>query len=620
MEVVKENKFAKWKHIIKKLHTAKNADPNRLDSIETKLENGDEPVNNDINYLEEKYEQLQDFKTINQESEKKDEKKPNFERELEIIKQLHQKEIGNSSRIESIRNYLIAGMPLLNEDSMYLKEQYEQLQKILGTHDEYSPTTKSKTRDEPLKPQAILIDDVENHPTRDFISLSKTISKLIRDSSPHFTIGIYGEWGTGKTTLMKCIESELVDDQVDRRRQKIFPIWFNAWKYEREDSLATISLLKTVAYSLENHEKFDSLSKIIFKGLTIVGKDMMQQIAMQVVSKEQKDADAEIDEKMNYLNKLYRDSVYYEGLDNIKHQLEKIREEDADYRVVVFIDDLDRCSSNKALEVLESIKLFLDMEGFVFVVGLSHKTVTQLITHAYEQTGVKGEDYIKKIIQIPIKIPSWTKESMIDLIDHSIVPRLNSDYTRFMHQNSAMVARVIDYNPRQLKRFINNVIIAFETFASKEGSPEIQFNDIFLAKILKSEWPDFYQEFIHNKDFRDLIKWMATRPSDLRRYFKYLKAITEELPVEQKNKRIMLLSKLQERTQGRIDSNLISVLSDFDNDTWIFFDNVKEVLFGIEDWKVIDSVMDVVEEFSYDLPIGANKSKIKSQNPANPQS
>ena len=613
MEIVKENKFAKWKHIIKKLHTTKIADPNRLDTIETELEKGKEPIHNDIDYLEEKYEQLQDFKTINQNASiLKDEKKPNFERELEIIKQLHQKEIGNFSRIESIRNYLIDGMPLLHEDNMYLKEQFEQLQKLLGTNNEYAPTKKSKTRDAPLKPQAILIDDVESHPTRDFISLSKTISKLIRDSSPHFTIGIYGEWGTGKTTLMKCIESDLVDDQVDRRHQKIFPIWFNAWKYEREESLATISLLKTVAYSLENHVKFDPLSKIIFKGLTIVGKDLMQQIAMQVVSKDRANANEEIDEKMQYLNKLYRDSVYYEGLDNIRQQLEEIRAEDGDYRVVVFIDDLDRCSSNKALEVLESIKLFLDMEGFVFIIGLSHKTVTQLITQAYQQTGVKGEDYIKKIIQIPIKIPSWTKESIIDLIGHSIVPRLNSDYTSFMHQNSAMVARVIDYNPRQLKRFINNVIIAFETFASKQGSPDIQFNDIFLAKILKSEWPDFYQEFIHNNDFRDVIKWMTTRPQDLRKYFRYLKVITEELPVEQKNKRMMLLAKLQERTQGRIDSNLISVLADFDNDTWIFFDNVKDVLFGIENWKIIDSVMDVVEEFSYDLPIGANKSKTKT--------
>src|SRR3989337_475904 len=138
-----------------------------------------------------------------------------------------------------------------------------------------------------------------------------------------------------------------------------------------------------------------------------------------------------------------------------------------DFRVVIFIDDLDRCSPDKALEILESIKLFLGMEGFIFVVGLSYKTVTELITKAYTATGVKGEDYIKKIIQIPIKIPTWSQESILDLIENKIKKNLHEEYTDFLSQNSDMIARVVDYNPRQLKRFVNNVIIAFETFAGK---------------------------------------------------------------------------------------------------------------------------------------------------------
>ena len=500
------------------------------------------------------------------------------------------------------------GLPLLHEDSVYLNEQYEQLKKVLGLN-VFNYDEKSKIRIAPLEPQTILIDGVEEIPTHDFNSLSATISNIIRSSTPHFTIGIYGEWGTGKTTLMKSIERNLVNNDILANQQKILPIWFNAWKFEREENLATVSLLKTVAYAMANHEKFDGLSKTIFKGLTIVGKDLMQQIALQVVSKKEDIGNKEFDEKMDYLNKLYRDSVYYQGLDKIREHMEAIREEDKNCRVVIFIDDLDRCSPTKALEVLESIKLFLDIEGFVFVIGLSHKTVTQLISNAYQITGVKGDDYIKKIIQIPIKIPSWSKESIIDLIDNSIAPRLNSDYTKFLSQNSAMIAKVVDYNPRQLKRFINNVIIAFETFASKKGSPEIQFNEIFLVKILKSEWPDFYREFVSNKDFRDIVGWMITKPKALRRYFKYLRMPTDEFPIEQKNKRLLLLNQLSERSNGRIDSTHIDILSDFDFDTWIFFDNVKDVLYSIQDWKVVDSVMDVVEEFSYELPIGSNKTK-----------
>ncbi len=606
MEVSDVDKRSKWQNILNKFHNKKDQTTEKL--IQTQPQIGiDKSISNNISNEKESPRQEQP-KTIPPKIEKI---RTDYGYEMQLINHLHQKEIGDFSRLESIKNYLMVRQPLLHEDKVYLQHQYEQLKKILKLNEEFNTSTVARTRTAPLQPQAILIDDVEETPTHNFISLSKTISNLIRNSTPHFTIGIYGEWGTGKTTLMKSIDANFADKEMYEGGQKILPIWFNAWKYEREDNLATVSLLKTVGYSMAGHQRFDTLSKTIFKGLTIVSKDMMQHIAMQIVEKQNSIDDEEIDKKMDYLNKLYRDSVYYEGLDRITDEMRAIREKDPESRVVIFIDDLDRCSPNKALEVLESIKLFLDIEGFVFVIGLSHKTVTQLISHAYEATGIKGEDYIKKIIQIPIKIPSWSKESIIDLIDNSITQRLNSDYTKFLTQNSAMIAKVIDYNPRQLKRFINNVIIAFETFANKQGSPEIQFNEIFLGKILKSEWPDFYAEFVSNKDFRDVIKWMITRPGQMRKYFKYLRSPTDEFPVEQKNNRQQFLQKLTDHTNGRINSLMIDILSDFDNDTWFFFDNVKDVLFGIQNWKIIDSVMDVVEEFSYEIPIGSNKSKEK---------
>ena len=103
------------------------------------------------------------------------------------------------------------------------------------------------------------------------------------------------------------------------------------------------------------------------------------------------------------------------------------------------------------------------------------------------------------------------------------------------------------------------------------------------------------------------------KPKDLKKYFKYIKTFSEALPAEQRAKRISFLNKLSEHTNGRIDSNLIDILADFDNETWIFFDNVKSVMFGIGDWKVIDSVQDVVEDFSFDLPITSQKEKAEQE-------
>ena len=532
-----------------------------------------------------------------------------FEHNITLIKKLQQKEIGDLSRLESIRNYLNDGKPLLFEDEDYLNAQFKELQKTSSSTElVYQNSVPNKDSSEP---QTILIDDVDPNPTSNFISLGKTIAKIIKNSTPHFTIGIYGEWGTGKTTLMKAIEKNLNSNQVSLTDPKILSIWFNAWQYEREENPVTVSLMKTVAYAMAGHEKYDAVSKTILNGLTIVGKDASQNLVQEMISKKDEDSNETFQDKINYLNKLYQDSIYFDGLKKIKQQMDAIRKSEGnEYRVVVFIDDLDRCSPKKALEVLESIKLFLGMEGFIFVAGLSHKTVTHLITQAYKETGVKGDDYIKKIIQIPIKIPTWSEDSIVDLILNKIKQNLHEEYTNFLCENSSMIAKIVDYNPRQLKRFINNVIIAFETFTSQKDYAEIKFNEMFLLKIIQSEWPDFYNEMVRSNEFREIVKWMITKPTDLKKYFKYLNTYNEEGHAEKKQQRFLLLNKLSERTEGKIDERQIEILSDFDFETWIFFSHCNKVLCGIKDWRVINTVMNVVEEMPYDLPVGsANKPK-----------
>ena len=79
--------------------------------------------------------------------------------------------------------------------------------------------------------------------------------------------------------------------------------------------------------------------------------------------------------------------------------------------------------------------------------------------------------------------------------------------------------------------------------------------------------------------------------------------------MEKKQERFLMLNKLAERTDGIIDSRHCEILSDFDYETWIFFNHVKDVLFGIKDWNVINNIINVVEEFPYELPVGASQEK-----------
>ena len=96
----------------------------------------------------------------------------------------------------------------------------------------------------------IITDNFSKKPILDFEAYRDAIVKIIKKSHPNFTIGIFGEWGTGKTSLMNSIRQEL-----DKDKEDIKTIWFDAWKYENEKEFALIPLLKTIAFSLKEDDR-----------------------------------------------------------------------------------------------------------------------------------------------------------------------------------------------------------------------------------------------------------------------------------------------------------------------------------------------------------------------------
>ena len=242
----------------------------------------------------------------------------------------------------------------------------------------------------------VLIDDSD--PTNESLvlnldSYSEAIVKIVIDSEPNFTIGIYGEWGTGKTTLMKLIREKLENEYGDN----IVSVWFNAWRYEREENYGLVALLKTIAIELDKRGHYKSLSKIIKRSLLFLGKDFLRQFAAQFITgKGIEEFEKNILPRLEKYDNIDKNTIYFDGLNKISQELKEIRLKDNSNRIIVFIDDLDRCSPKKVLELFESIKVFLNMEGFIYIVGLSHETISKLISAEYKVHDIKGEDYIKK--------------------------------------------------------------------------------------------------------------------------------------------------------------------------------------------------------------------------------
>jgi predicted KAP-like P-loop ATPase len=106
----------------------------------------------------------------------------------------------------------------------------------------------------------IITDDIATDPILDFNLYRDAIVNIVRNSFPKFTIGILGDWGTGKTTLMNSIRQVLENDS------NIVTVQFETWRYEREDEFALIPLLKTIAFSLPDNIEYQSLKQKLKRG------------------------------------------------------------------------------------------------------------------------------------------------------------------------------------------------------------------------------------------------------------------------------------------------------------------------------------------------------------------
>ena len=346
----------------------------------------------------------------------------------------------------------------------------------------------------------ILLDIEEKSPVLDFDKYVETACNLIKNSEPRFSIGIFGEWGTGKTTLMKGIKNKL-QDQSD-----LTTVWFNAWRYENEQYHATIPLLKSIAYSIETNDEFKETSNKIKKAMPIITKNVFDGILTKFSGVSLSKIIDEINCGMEDLSKLEKGTIHYDGLLNVSKELK-----DSNKKIIVFIDDLDRCSPEKTIQVLESMKAFLDIWGIVFVIGLSYNTTANLITEKYGGN-IKGEDYIKKIIQVPLFVQDWNNTDILEMT-YNISKRLSDDYKCLIQKNLEMIILVLEKNPREVKRFLNSFIISNEIYFKNDVEKS---NNFLIINAFKWRWSKEYGLFSQDKEFRDHVKELySLEPSGL---------------------------------------------------------------------------------------------------------
>jgi hypothetical protein len=375
----------------------------------------------------------------------------------------------------------------------------------------------------------ILLDDYSLSPGLKFETYALALRDIIELSEPQFSVGIFGGWGSGKTTLMRKIEN-LLDE-------KVVSVWFNAWRYEKEEHLI-IPLLDTLRDALvtwaDDHAddpEVDSsiktgairaastiakAARAIFVGLSVKATLPLVEVSLDAnkAVAEWRQSDPAADKK----DAESPQSAYHASFKALQDSLAEFTQK-GKQRIVVFIDDLDRCLPPNALQVLESMKLFFDLKGFVFVVGLDQKVIEASINWTYRFSGssaapapappVSGADYIKKLFQVPFSLPAVSASQLDDYVK-AIFPageEKDAEQSALLEQvrpHLDALAEGGEMNPREIKRYINAYIL------QKLIQPDDLDDDVTLVLqtiAFRPDWSAAYQVFRSKPDaFTDAAK------------------------------------------------------------------------------------------------------------------
>ena len=250
------------------------------------------------------------------------------------------------------------------------------------------------------------------------------------------TIGLYGDWGSGKSSLMKLAQDRIEGISKAKKKKvddtpKTLCIEFNGWLFEGYEDTKT-SLCGTILDKLDDAQRFgpevankakDLIKKIDFKKL--IGKGVkfgmdylltggigaLTDLTLSSILNSLKDKSGSIETKdiEDVLAKFKTEEKTRTEIKKFRDDFKQLLEDSKVENVIVFIDELDRCSPDTILDLFEAMRLFLFVDGMSFIIGADERLIQYAIKTKYKEVPGNnldiGKEYLEKVIQYPVTIP-----------------------------------------------------------------------------------------------------------------------------------------------------------------------------------------------------------------------
>ena len=394
------------------------------------------------------------------------------------------------------------------------------------------------------------------------------------------TIGVFGDWGSGKSSIMESLK-KMYDAEGDK---STVCLQFNGWVFEGYDD-AKAALIEAILKCFESNKSLPRKAKNKIKKLAKSVNWMraigfgVKNVAVPLVAASltgglslgpqifewikgltenpQQIADAVKDLDYDKFKKKYlkEDSTpsleeQYQVVRKFREDFKEMLDEAKVKKLIVLIDDLDRCLPDRIIDNLEAIKLFLNVDNTAFIIGADQRIVRDAIRHRYKDLMARDDekenkrvvvDYLEKLIQVPYNLPKLSdtevetyitllfcedefgKDGMGDVIkafkdfrktdrysvfgiekvkavitDSTVKKRLEDKVT-LISKLSPLIAGNLDGNPRQIKRFLNTFILRKKL---ADVAKLADFKDDVLAKLM-------ILEYAESNMFAELYGWQA---------------------------------------------------------------------------------------------------------------
>jgi Cdc6-like AAA superfamily ATPase len=402
-------------------------------------------------------------------------------------------------------------------------------------------------------PPAGYTDTAIDTPTADrfgYLSYAAVLADLIDQADTPITIGIYGFWGSGKTSLMRLLWAQL-NQPARAKAGSYHTLWINVWQLSSRDEVWQAflqALFSRVHKELSLWQRLDKmkllnqLARNLLRALLVAAPLVLAQIlgrseitldqaaedaiarggllatlgiglwwlgrAKPIVEAIRQTTSLDLSEVLTYAPYEAQVTTLMQMQDQFDGMVKALVGQRG--KLVIFIDDLDRCSPDKIPEILEAIKLFTTSKNCMYVLGVNHHIVSRAILDKYHFSEREAAEYLEKIVQIPFQLPPLERRRIAALVRH--------DYTDILEAcpDAPEIFSVgLEPNPRKVKRELNIYRMLLNLAQVRQKSGEIDaIVEPLLGKmvVIQSRFRALYRHLLHDPGFLvDLELWAAHR-------------------------------------------------------------------------------------------------------------